>query len=42
MAEETGAKITRRMQTDKPALMVQTTEDQTLLYSAEVELEGMK
>ncbi len=41
--EETGAKITRKMQTDKTDVIgADPAENQTPSYSAEVELEGMK
>ncbi len=41
--EETGAKITRKMQTDKTGVNgADPTENQTPSYSAEVELKGMK
>ncbi len=40
---KTGAKITRKMQTDKTGVNdADPAEDQTPSYSAEVELEGMK
>ncbi len=38
--EQTGAKITRKLQTDKTDVMVQTQLKAKLVYSTEVELEG--
>ncbi len=41
--EETGATITRKMQTDMTGVIgADPAENQTPSYSAEVELEGMK
>ncbi len=38
--EQTAAKITRKLQTDKTDVMVQTQLKAKLVYSTEVELEG--